>query len=225
MDMDASNMQAQISELNRKMDLVLENVNQQRLKSEAVEDLISDFSIVGKDMFDSSVNELENQQVEFDLEEIKILTIKLIKNIKNISSVVTMLESATDFAKDAAPIANEMIIDLSKQLRYFDEKGYFEFFAAFGKVIDNVVTNYTAKDVEQLAKNVPNILNTLNKLSQPEVLDTVNNAVDVYTAMDKENIPKYSIFKLMREMGKPEMKKTMGFMVTFIKEIANNNNN
>ncbi len=221
--MDTNNMQAQINELNRKMDLVLDHVSQQRIKSDAVEDLISDFSIIGKDMFDYSVTELENQQVEFDLDEIKILVIKLIKNIKNISSVVSMFESASDFAKDAAPLVNEMIIDATKQLHILNEKGYFEFILSLGNVIDKVVTTYSSEDVNKFAENIPNILKTLDKLSQPEVLNTVNNAVDVYTSMDKENIPKYSIFKLVREMGKPEMKQTMGFMISFMKEFVNKN--
>ncbi len=221
--MDTNNMQAQINELNRKMDLVLDHVSQQRIKSDAVEDLISDFSIIGKDMFDYSVTELENQQVEFDLDEIKILVIKLIKNIKNISSVVSMFESASDFAKDAAPLVNEMIIDATKQLHILNEKGYFEFILSLGNVIDKVVTTYSSEDVNKFAENIPNILKTLDKLSQTEVLNTVNNAVDVYTSMDKENIPKYSIFKLVREMGKPEMKQTMGFMISFMKEFVNKN--
>ena len=35
-----------------------------------------------------------------------------------------------------------------------------------------------------------------------------------------ENIPEYSIFKVMREMNKPEMKRALGFFVTFMKNMG-----
>ena len=47
-------------------------------------------------------------------------------------------------------------------------------------------------------------------------------------SIETENIPEYSIFKVMREMNKPEMKRALGFFVTFMKNMAaktNNNNN
>ena len=64
------NIQTQIDELNGKVDLILEYVNQQRLKSESVDDLISDVSIIGKDMYDSAVTELEERSIEIDPEDV-----------------------------------------------------------------------------------------------------------------------------------------------------------
>jgi uncharacterized protein YjgD (DUF1641 family) len=219
--MEDQNIQTQINELNRKMDLILDNVNQQRLKAEAVEDLVKDLSIVGKEIYDSSVEELENQQVSIDPDALKIIAVKLIKNIENIGNVVSIFESATDFVKDAGPIANEMIIEATKKLHTFEQKGYFEFFAAFGNVIDNIVTNFSKEDVTQLADNISTILMTVKNLTQPEMLEAVNNAVKVYQSMEVDNVPEYSIWKLMRELNKPEMKKALGFAVTFLKNIAN----
>jgi uncharacterized protein YjgD (DUF1641 family) len=219
--MEDQSIQTQINELNYKMDLILDSVNQQRLKTEAVEDLVKDLSIVGKDIYDSSVEELENQQVSIDPDALKIIVVKLIKNIDNIGNIVSLFESANDLVKDAGPIVNELIIELTKKLHTFEQKGYFEFFAAFGDVIDNIVTNFSKDDVVQLADNIATILQTVKNLTQPEMLDAVNNAVKVYQSMEVDNVPEYSVWKLMREMNKPEMKKALGFAVTFLKNIAN----
>ena len=54
--MEEKELQTQISELNQKVDLLLEYVNQQRLKTNQLEDLVADVSIVGKDMYDSAVD-------------------------------------------------------------------------------------------------------------------------------------------------------------------------
>lgn len=218
--MKETDLQEQINQLNQKMDVVLSIVTQQQLKAESVEDLLADLQMVGKDMYNTAVVELENEQVEFDMEQIKKLGIRLLHNVENIGVVLSMFESMIDFTRDAGPLVRESIIDMSRRLNEFEQKGYFEFFAEVGKVIDNVVTAFSKEDVVQLADNIVTILKTVKSLTQPEMMHTLDNALKAYNSMEMESIPEYSVFKLMREINKPEMKKAMGFMVTFMKNIS-----
>ena len=48
----------------------------------------------------------------------------------------------------------------------------------------------------------------------------MNNAVKVFGSMDTGEIPEYSIWKLMREMNSPEMKRVLGFTVTLMKKMS-----
>lgn len=218
--METNTMQVQIDEINGKVDIILEYVNQQRLKSSAMDDLIADLSIIGKDVYDSAVEELDNQAVEIDPDELRSLGIRLIKNISTFNSLLSTLESANDFIKDAAPIANEVIIDFTKRLHEFEVKGYFEFFSEIGNVIDKIVTHFSKEDVHQLADNVVTILETVKSLTQPEMMKALNNGIKVYSSLEMENIPEYSMFKLLKEMRKPEMKRALGFAVIFLKKLS-----
>ncbi len=218
--MSDNNIQNQINELNHKMDIVLDYVNRQRLKSDAIDDLVADVSIIGKDIYDSTVKELENQAVEIDPDELRMLGVKLVKNIKNFNTVIDTFESVLDLIKDAAPIANEMIIDFTKKLNELDKKGYFEFISEIGKVADNIVTNFTGEDIRLLANNVVVIMETVKNLTQPEMLNALNNGIKVYGSIETDKIPEYSLWKLFREMKTPEMKKVLGFMVTFMKNLS-----
>lgn len=218
--MDEKNIQSQINELNQKVDLILEHVNQQRLKSEAIEDLLSDVSIIGKDVYDSTVTELDNRNVEIDPDELRELGVGLLRNIKSFNNVLSLFESANDFIKDAGPMANELIIDFYKKLHEFEEKGYFEFLSEAGKIIDNIVSHFSKEDVRMLADNIVVIMETVKSMTQPEMLKSVDNAVKVYGSLEMDNIPEYSIWKMMREMNKPEMKRALGFMVTFLKNLS-----
>lgn len=215
-----NSIQLQIDAINDKVDLILEYVNQQRLKSESVDDLIADVSIVGKDIYNSAVTELEDHSIEIDPDDVKMMLLKLLRNIRNINGVLDTFESAADFVQDASPIANEMIIDLIKKMNEFDKKGYFEFIAEMGKVMDNVVSHFSRDDVALLADNVVGIMETIKSMTQPEVMKSIDNAVKIYSSMEMEKIPEYSVWKLMREMNKPEMKRSLGFMVSFLKNIS-----
>lgn len=225
--MEEKALQAQIAELNQKVDLLLEYVNQQRLKTNQLEDLVDDVSIVGKDMYDSAVEELDNRMVHLDLDDVKGLMLRVLRNIDNMNKFLEMFESINDLIKDASPIFNEVVIDFSKKLNEFDQKGYFEFFGEAGNIFDNIITHYKPEDVRELSDNIVMILETVRSATQPEMMTALNNGFKIYKSIETENIPEYSIFKVLREMNKPEMKRALGFFVTFMKNMAaeTNNNN
>ena len=215
-------MTNQIAELNQKVDLILEYVNQQRLKSEAVDDLISDVSIIGKDVYDSTVKALDDHEVVLDPDELRELGLRVARNIGNFNTMLDTLGSAMDLVKDAGPIVNEVIIDTTRKFQEFEEKGYFDFMREFGRIVDKVVTHYGVEDMQMLADNVVAILDTVKNLTQPDMLRSVDNAVKVFANLEMNEIPSYSLFKVMREMNKPEMKRALGFFVTFMKNMSKN---
>jgi len=193
---------------------------QQRLKSLAIDDLVADFSIIGKDAYDSTVKALDEREVVLDPDQLTELGIRFAQNIGNFNSMLDTMGSVMDLLKDVGPIANEVIIDSTKKLHEFEQKGYFEFMKEFGSVIDNIVTHYGVNDVRMLADNVVTIMDTVKNLTQPEMLKSMDTAVKVFSNMETENIPEYSIFKVIREINKPEMKKAWGFLFTFLKNMS-----
>ena len=221
----AENTSQQIAELNQKVDTILEYVNQQRLKSQAIDDLVADVSIVGKDVYDSTVKVLDEHEVVLDPDQLRELGIRLAQNIGNFNSMLDTLGSAMDLIKDVGPIANEVIIDATRKLHEIEQKGYFEFMREFGRVIDNIVTHYGAEDARMLADNVVAMLDVVKNLTQPEMLKSIDNAVKVFAGLEMENVPEYSIFKVMREMNKPEMKKAIGFVMMFLKNMSKESKN
>lgn len=221
----ADNTEKQIAALNQKVDTILEYVNQQRLKSQAVDDLIQDASLIGKDVYDSTVKALDEHEVVLDPDQLKELGIRMAQNVGNFNSMLDTLGSVMDLMRDVGPIANEVIIDATKKLHELEQKGYFEFMIEFGRIIDNIVTHYGAEDARMLADNVVAILDTVQNLTQPDMLRSVDNAVKVFANLETENIPEYSIFKVMRELNKPYMKKSLGVFITFMKNFSQNNFN
>lgn len=213
-------LESRIDALDQKMDLILEYVNKQRLNSVMIEDLVNDLTIVGKDAYDSTVEELDKRQVTLQPSELTDLAVTFLRNIGNIKLMFDTLEMAVDLGKEVGPIANEAIIDFTKQLNILEQKGYFKFFKEFVPIIDNIVTGFTPQDIKELADSIVHILNTLKQMTQPEVLNTMNNAIKAFNSMETESVPSYSVWRLLREMNSPEMKKALGYGVTFMKNVS-----
>ena len=213
-------IQKQIDEINQKLDVIQECAVQQKLRSQRMDDLVADLSVIGKDVFKSAVADLDNQGIELNIDDIKHLIFKLIKNIDKFTYILTTLESAHDLIQDLGPVAREVIIDFIKKMHVLEQKGYFEFIREFSTIIDNIVIHYSAEDARMLADNIVTILDTIKNMTQPEMLSALNNAVSIYKKLDVEDIPEYSIWKAMKELRTPEMKKGIGFLITFLKKMS-----
>ncbi len=218
--MDNSNIQGQINDINRKLDIVLEEIVAQRETRKSIEDLTADLSIIGKDMFASTVTELDNAGVEVDGEAVKMLILKLVRNVDTLTELFEMLESGKDLLADLTPIVQQVGLDGMHLMHDIEQKGYFDFISESTKILDNIVTHFSTDDIKLLADNIVTILETVKSLTQPDMLKAINSALIVYKSIDVENVQEYSLFKAMMAMNSKEMKKGIGFMITFLKNIS-----
>ncbi len=218
--MDNTKIQEQINDINRKLDIVLEEVMAQRETRQSVEDLTKDLSVIGNDVFSSAVTELDNAGVELDGEAVKMLLLKFIRNIDTINEMFEMMESTNDLLKDISPILHQMGLDGIKMMSDMEQKGYIDFIREGFKILDNIVNYFEIDDVRDLADNAVTILETVKNLTQPEMLKAMNSGLIVYKSIDVRGVPEYSLFKAMMAMNSKEMRRGLGFMITFLKNIA-----
>lgn len=218
--MDEKKTQNQINDINRKLDLILEEIELQKKSRKEMEDLKDDLMRVGKDVYQTTVEELEEVHDYIKTGDILHLGKKLLRNVNNITKTFEMMESTKDFVEDFAPISRELIIDFMKKMDEFDRKGYFDFMREMNKALDNVVESFSVEDVKALGDNMVTILNTIKSLTQPDMLNAVNNAVAVYKNMDIEIKEDVSFMSLIKEMNKPETRKGLAFGIRFLKNLS-----
>jgi len=219
--MEEKNLQIQINELNSKLDIIIEEIELQRKHRSEIEDLKEDLMRVGKDFYETAVEELDQIHDHVNTKDILHFGKYMLRNINTISKVIQQLESTKDFLKDASPLIREYLIDFMAKMDEFDRKGYFEFVKESQNVFDRVVTSFGKEDVKALGDNVVTILNTIKHLTQPDMLHTVNNAINVYKQLDIEVSKDVSLYKLFKELNTPEVKRGIAFAIQFLKNIAN----
>lgn len=184
-------IQNQINELNEKVDTLLEYIIAQNKKNQAIDDFIDDAYKVGIDLFKTTAVELDNHGVEVDIDEVKILILKLLKNIQTFNTLINMLESLVDLMKDATPIAREMIIDLTYQLDKLEKNGTIE-------SLKTITTNLTNPD---LLQSLAKISSTITNVKPDEKLDNI------------------SMFKLMKSLNNREVKNSLSYLIRILQEI------
>jgi uncharacterized protein YjgD (DUF1641 family) len=213
-------IQEQIDQINKKLDIILEEIELQKKYRREVEDLKDDLMRVGKDLYQTAIEELDQIHDHVNTRDILHFGKYMLRNVNTISKVVQQLESTKDFLNDAAPLIREYIIDFMAKMDEFDRQGYFEFVKESQNIVDKVVTSFSKEDIKALGDNIVTILNTVKNLTQPDMLQTVNNALYVYKKLNIDVDEKVTLFSFLKEMNSPEARKGLVFALRFLKSLA-----
>lgn len=213
-------IQVQIDEINRKLDLILDEALIQRQNRESVNDLLDDAAIIGKDVFKQTVIQLDNAGIELDGDALRCLLLRLVRNISSLGMVLQTLESLTDLAKDVTPIMKQIGLDGVNKFYEFEQKGYFDLLSQLAETLDKTVSRYSREEIQQLSDNLVPVVDTLMNIADPKLLTKVNAAATALKEIDPDKIEEYSVWRLMRKLGKPEIRKSLGFVMAFLDNTA-----
>ncbi len=218
--MENKKLEVEIREINRKLDFISSQMQEYQAHQKEIKELKSDLALIARDMFDAAVEELEEVSSYFDSSDLLHLGKKLLRNTRNLNKMLTQVEGAADLFQDLRPIGKEIFDELLRTLNELDRKGYFEFFAEALKIIDTIVTTFTVDDVRLLRENIASILLTIKNMTQPEMLGSMNNALDFFKNMDIDTQKDVSLMWLLKQLKDPEVKKGIAFSLEFIKNMA-----
>jgi uncharacterized protein YjgD (DUF1641 family) len=206
--------------LNEKLDIILEELDLQKRRRAQVDDLMKDVTIIGKDLFETTVSRLDKAGIEVNGDDLEKLLLKIIRNVGTFNILLDSFESANDLIKDLSPVIRQAGLDLIKKLHDLEEKGYFIFINELLNILDRVVTHFKAEDLRMLADNIVIILETVKNLTQPDMLKSINNAMSIYKDLYTEEIKEVSMLKAFRMMNSKDGKRAMGFIMTLLMNMA-----
>jgi uncharacterized protein YjgD (DUF1641 family) len=218
--MENKELAKQVEEINQKLDLLTGYIHEQQRRQREFQELKEDLIFIGKDVFQTAVDELEEVSPYFETRDLIFLLKKLLRNTRNLTRVMNQLENIMDFMEDAKPLGKAAFNEVLEKLNEFDRKGYFEFFTEAAQIIDTIVTSFSVEDVRLLRENITSILLTVKGLTQPEMLTTVNNAIGFYKKMDIVVDKDISYRQIIKELRDPEVKRGLAFMLEFVKNMA-----
>lgn len=206
--------------LHKKIDFLTEQVMITQRRQRELEELKQDLIPVASDVLKSAVEELDEVAPYFTADELLYLGKKLLRNTRNLIAFFEQMEGAADFIKDAAPLTKSMFQTTLEKLDEYDRKGYFVFLKGAAEIIDRVVTSFGEEDVRHLGENVVLILNTVKQLTQPEMLDTIQNALSVYKNLNVATPDSVSLFSLIRQLNDPKVRRALATGLAIMKNIS-----
>jgi uncharacterized protein YjgD (DUF1641 family) len=218
--MPPTDVQEQIDAINRKLDFIIEELAHQKRHRLEMQDLKDDLTIIGKDVYQTTVEELEGISEHVKPSDLVQLSRKLLRNANNLSTAFDQLESIRDLLADLSPITKEVYSSALVTLDDLDRKGYFELARQLKGISDDAVETLIAEDLAQFRENVPRLLRWTKSMTQPgtmQALETMMVALERGEASARDDV---SLFGLLREINTPAARRGMSALVEFVKGLG-----
>ena len=148
------------------------------------------------------------QEVEdyIDIPDLVRLLKKLARQTPRIESMLDQLESVSGLLEIAGPISKDAFNLAETALDRVEKKGYFAFARSGARMLDNVVSSFTVEDVDRLGDNIVLILNVVKNMTQPEIMQFVQNTMLV-ADQEIEKPVDTSIPALLKQMRDPNVRR------------------
>jgi len=196
--MSEKNLQTQINEISKKLDIITEEIYAQRQRRKFTEDLYDDLTKISSSIIGSSSEKLEDLAHYFSIDDIIYLLKKTMLNINNLIKLFDTIESIMDFYESFMPIAKEMFSTLQLKLAEIENLGYFDLLMALKDRINSLMQNTEKEELYMLADNIIAFLRAAKN-----------------THLDFSRSEK-SIFHLMQDINSREMKGVIDTIMQFV---------
>lgn len=213
-------LREQLAAMNRKLDLLTEQVAYLHRRTRAVDELKDELMPVARDAMAALSEELTAVEHEFNSEEVIYLLRKLVRNTPRFIRLLDHLESVEDFAQELAPLGKDVVRTVVTELDGMERRGYFRLLRGGLAVLDRVATHYTQEDIDRLAGNIVTVLDTVDNVTRPEVLAVANRAADVFHA-DADEPEKVGPWRLLASLQDPQVQTGLGVLLRILRQVAN----
>ena len=206
-------MEQALAELNQKIDALTAQVayltDQAQLAERQREDrseLMRDLTPIADQAYHLAITQLEEVQEYIDLGDLLRLLKRLARNGRNVETLLDQFESVMDLTQTIGPLTDEAFGKAVATLADMEHKGYFAFARSSKRIADNIVTSFTADDVDRLGDNIVLILNTVKDMTQPEIMNFVRSTLLV-AEREVDKPVDISYLGLLRQMRDPAVRR------------------
>lgn len=165
------------SGLHSKLDAILENIENQRQRQEGWIELQNDVVPIANHMIKLTIDELAEVGNEFQLEDLLFLIKRVLRDTQLLTELVGRLEATVELADDIQTVGNQAFHQTVAALDRMERQGYFTFARGGLRVIEKIVSEFGEEDINALGDNIVLIMNTVKKMTQPEIMSFVHNTL------------------------------------------------
>ena len=211
-------MEDRIAEIDRKLDLIVEEMGHLRQMRSSAEDLVTDLTLVGKDAMGDAVEALGSASLRPG--QIVHLLKTVLLDAELLTSALQQLESAADFVEDAQPIVRGLFHQAVTACQLLQQKGYFDAARTGFRIGDSVIQAHSADDLRQIEASVPQFIGFMRELTRPEVLQALEAIIHGFGRVQATMNVDKSFFALARDLRSAEARRGMAIMVEFLKVVG-----
>lgn len=207
-----------------KEDLILERL--EKLEAEFVpmakaakdlNELKNDLSPLGNQAVRILIEELQEVEAAFQLDDLFILIKEIMRNVRNFTFAIKQLDNIIEFITDLEPLLKTAVPQLIEYLDDLERKGVPRMMKAMVDVRAKVAATYDIEDIDQIGDAFVALLGMAKNLSDPKAKAFLSRISALPAQVDLENCKQVGTFGLLSAPFNSELKAGLGVMMELTK--------
>jgi len=166
------------------------------------------------------IEELQDVEMAFQLEDLFRLVKQGLRSIRNFSWSLEQLESLIDLLKTIEPLLKSTVPQLIHYLDDMEQKGVFRTYAAMLGVRAKVAKQYSPEDFELMSDAFTSLLGLLKKLANPEVQTLLQRMAEIPACLDLGTCQGVGPVGLVKAAYSEDVKQGLGVLIELTKAMG-----
>ena len=185
-----------------------------------IKDLREDLIPLSGQAFRLLIQELEDVESSFQLEDLMTLFKRMLRSVKPIIFSLEQLENIVDFIVTIEPLLKSAVPQVINYLDELEQKGVLRIITATLDVRAKIASAYTAEDIDQIGDGAVALLGLAKKLSEPGAAEFLEKMAALPSRVDLAGAKPVGPFGMLGALSSKEARKGLGVLMELTKAMG-----
>jgi len=185
-----------------------------------IKDLREDLIPLSGQAFRLLIQELEDVESSFQLEDLLTLFKRALRSVKPVIFSLEQLENIVDFILTIEPLLKSAVPQVINYLDELEQKGVLRIITATLDVRAKIASAYTPEDIDKIGDGAVALLGLAKKLSDPEATDFLEKIADLPSKVDLAGAKPVGPFGMLGALSSKEARQGLGVLMELTKAMG-----
>jgi uncharacterized protein YjgD (DUF1641 family) len=185
-----------------------------------VKELRDDLIPLSAQAFRLLINELEDIESGFQLEDLLEMIKTFLRGVNTITFSLQQLENIVDFITTIEPLLRSAVPQMINYLDDLEQRGVLRTFTEMLDFRAKIAKAYTAEDIDKIGDGVVALLGMVKKLSDPQAIAFLEKVAEMPGHIDLSQSKDVGPFGLISAASGKEVKQGLGVMMELTKAMG-----
>ncbi len=188
--------------------------------ADQLNELREDMIPLGNQAVHLLINELQDIEAGFELDDLFHLIKQLLRSTRSIIFALKQMVGVVEFIKDMEPLLKHSVPQMINYLNDLEQRGVLRIIGSMVGVRAKVAAAYTPEDIDQIGDGMVSLLGLGKKLTDPKILTFLEKAVAIPAAVDLSVSKKVGPWGLLSAGSNDEVKEGLGVLIELTKALS-----
>ncbi len=185
-----------------------------------IKDLREDLIPLSGQAFRLLIEELEEVESSFQLEDLLTLFKRALRSVKPVIFSLEQLENIVDFVLTIEPLLKSAVPQVINYLDELEQKGVLRIITATLDVRAKIASAYTAEDIDQIGDGAVALLGLAKKLSEPNATEFLEKIAELPSQIDLAGAKPVGPFGMLTALSSKEARQGLGVLMELTKAMG-----